>query len=423
MKRAILSALLVVCALALPASANAGTITFTEPIDSYVNTLPSVKWTSTGPPQNTPICTLVITGTTVFNSLPCNNAGGPTFTGTNPIFNYTWNLSSYTTPEGEYSVTVNASFTDTPSTAVETKNFILDTTEPVVDITTVPPANGFTTSTPSIEFTLDEDNLGPNECSFDNFATAGVPCTSPFEATLADGPHSLLIRHTDAAGNQGFDSVAFVVDTTPPTINLLGLTNGTVVPTPYPQYSLETPGASSMQCFYDNNPSLTCQSISVSPTGLPDGAHTMHIIATDAAGNVATLVVSFTVDDSLAPPDQAPLPTGPRPTKVNLKKTKSVASGSKVKTTFSGSFTIRGGGVDWNNACTGRVTVKFTGKVNGKTKSYSKRASLKRKGSSCTFKGTASLPRAWKGKRVKTTVSHAGNAGIGKFAVSGGFRP
>ena len=419
MKRALFSALLVCACLALPSTASAGSITFNSPVGNYVNALPLVTWTSNGPPQNTPSCTLVITGTTVFNALPCNNDGGPAVTGTNPVFNYTWNLSSYSTPDGAYSVTVNASFVDVPPTALETKNFILDTTNPIVNFVTVPPVNGYTTSSPPIEFGVVEANVGTTECSFNNFATAGVSCVSPFIPTLPDGPHALTVRHTDAAGNVGSASIAFVVDTTPPTINLVGMTNGTVVPTPFPQYSLGSPDAASMTCFYDSNPALTCEAIGVSQNGLADGAHTMHVVATDLAGNTATLVISFTVDDSLAPPDAAPNPTGPRPSRVSLRTTKSSVSGSKLKATFSGSFKIRGGGVDWDNACTGRVKVKLTGKVRGKTKSVTKRASLKRKGASCVFKATASVPRAWKGKKVKATVSHTGNAALGKFAVSG----
>lgn len=333
-----------------------------------------------------------------------------------------WNVSSYVTTDGTYDLVVKAMSFSGDDTKHRT--FRIDNTAPEIEIETVPPANGYTTSSPSIEFAIEDDNEGSSECTLtkDGVEEAPVACSSPFEPTLADGAYGLLIKHTDLAGNTGFATTSFVIDTTPPTINLVGLTNGSVVPTPYPQYNLSAPGASSMQCFYDNDPSLTCEAIGASPTGLPDGAHTIHIIATDAAGNVASLVVSFTVDDSLAPPDLAPLPTGPRPSKVNLKKTKSVVSGSKVKTSFSGSFTIRGGGVDWTNACTGRVTVKFSAKVNGKTKTFRKAASLKRKGSSCTFKGTAKLPRAWKGKRVKTTVSHPGNAGLGKFSVSASLR-
>lgn len=418
MKRALFSALLVVCALVLPASASAGTITFNSPANgSITSTGTTINLQLTGPVESTSCSLDQPSPLTDLGPMSCDALMGTPAGGT-----YNWPVSL--NADGLYTFSIEVTFEDSPVVS-DGVSFRKDTTDPIVAITAGPTDGGFLTSDATdISFTVTEANPGTTSCGTGvNPALWTTPCTSTHSFTgLPEGAIVVGVKHVDLSGKTGVASRSVTVDTVPPVINLVGVANGTVVPTPYPQFSLSS-SEGTFECFYDNNPSLTCQSISVSPTGLPDGAHTMHIIATDAAGNVATLVVSFTVDDSLAPPDQAPLPTGPRPSKVNLKKTKSVVSGSKVKTTFSGSFTIRGGGVDWNNACTGRVTVKFTGKVKGKTKSYSKRASLKRKGSSCTFKGTASLPRAWKGKRVKTTVSHAGNAGIGKFAVSGGFRP
>ena len=54
------------------------------------------------------------------------------------------------------------------------------------------------------------------ECNLDG--TGFAPCTSPKTYTgLADGPHTFVVRATDAAGNTGAaDTYAWTTDTSAP---------------------------------------------------------------------------------------------------------------------------------------------------------------------------------------------------------------
>lgn len=321
-------------------------------------------------------------------------------------------LAPHLSGDGTYTLTVDAPST-TPNPA--THHLIVDDTPPILTLSgptgltnNKVPSITVSTTDGTIRCALDPSGTTPAEISF------WPICGSGPLAPVGDGSHILRAAAVDSVGNiSPVQSLSFTVDTVPPAIDLQGISNGSVVPTPYPQYSLGSPDAVSLQCFYDNNPAITCASISVSTVGLGDGAHTMHVIAVDLAGNTSTLVVSFTVNDSL--------PEGPIPTSVSLKTGKIKNAGSRIKVALAGSFTVSGN-VNWATACTGRATIAMTGKVGRKTRTFRANAKLKRKRSSCTFNTTLTAPKAWKGKRQKTTITYEGNSQLGSFSVTGKLR-
>ncbi|MBI5311120.1 MAG: hypothetical protein HZB14_08900 [Actinobacteria bacterium] len=97
--------------------------------------------------------------------------------------------------------------------------FTVDTVNPVVSISA--PANGSYTAdnTPTITFSVTETNQNTTECRVDGGSWAA--CTSGSSlAALADGSHTLDVRHTDDAGNVGTDSTTFTVDATAPTVSI-----------------------------------------------------------------------------------------------------------------------------------------------------------------------------------------------------------
>ncbi|MBJ7348157.1 MAG: hypothetical protein JHC87_06265, partial [Thermoleophilaceae bacterium] len=182
-----------------------------------------------------------------------------------------------------------------------TNTFTVDTVLPVVSLTV--PANGLKTSdtTPLITFSVTETNLGTTQCSVDSGGWSA--CTSGSSlSTLADGVHTLQVRHTDTAGNIGNSSVStFTVDTTTPTISLTTPANGSSTgdDTPLVTFSLTEANPGTSECNVDSGGWSTCTSGS-SLAALADGSHTLQVRHTDAVGQVGTSGINtFTVDTTL----------------------------------------------------------------------------------------------------------------------------
>lgn len=324
-----------------------------------------------------------------------------------------WVLQGLNVGDGIYTLTVTAGF-GAPMPLQVTRTLYIDDTPPTLSLAG---PTGLTNDN-TIDVTISASDglvycaIDPPSFDLEDILAWPTCATGPRPA-IADGQHTFVAVAVDEAGNTTSKSLSFTVDTTPPAIELGGIADGSVVPTPYPQYTLGSPDALSIQCYYDNNPQITCQSISVSTVGLGDGPHTMHIVATDLAGNVATKVVSFTVNDSL--------PEGPTPKSLSLKTGKVKKAGSRIKVALAGAFKVNGD-INWATACTGRVTIAVTGKVGGKSKTFRAKGKLKRQGSGCKFNATLKAPKAWRNKRFKTTVTYAGNNQLGSFSVTGTLR-
>lgn len=95
--------------------------------------------------------------------------------------------------------------------AVQGETYVIDTEPPVVSITS--PTGGMTDdSTPLLVFTASE---GDAVVFVDGGPVAKV--SGDELDSLADGPHSVRVEATDAAGNLGFSEVTFAVDTAAPT--------------------------------------------------------------------------------------------------------------------------------------------------------------------------------------------------------------
>lgn len=401
----------VVVSALVPAAASAATIVFSgvdyAPVQSANAAFSWAYDVDTTAPEE---CTLVRPSAPQLGPADCSTLFPGDFTMDG--LNRNLSIASYAASEGTYTLTVDA---DIPVTQTEDWSLVVDNTAPTL---TMSGPTGLTNDN-TLDVLLSASD-GQVRCAMDPAGAAPAdvltwpPCASGSRPPVADGPHNFRAAAVDSAENVSpVQTLSVTVDTTPPVIELLGISNGSVVPTPYPQYSLGSPDAVSLQCFYDNNPAITCASISVSTVGLGDGAHTMHVVATDLAGNTNTLVISFTANDSL--------PEGPIPNSVSLKTGKIKNAGSRIKVALAGSFTVSGN-VNWATACTGRATIAMTGKVGRKTRTFRANAKLRRKGSSCTFSTTLTVPKAWKGKRQKTTITYAGNNQLGSFSVTGKLR-
>lgn len=168
---------------------------------------------------------------------------------------------------------------------------------------------------PLFGFTVDA-SATTVECSIDQGTPAYAPCTSAttdvVTTPLAEGRYTFRVRATDAVGNRAIVSRTFTVDTTPPSLSIdFGPSGTTSDNTPLFGFSAEA--GATVACSIDQGAPAyrPCASATTDAAFAPlaDGAYVFRVRATDAAGNVAVLTRSFTVDT--APP--APDPGSPRP--------------------------------------------------------------------------------------------------------------
>ncbi|MDO9173429.1 MAG: Ig-like domain-containing protein, partial [Actinomycetota bacterium] len=202
--------------------------------------------------------------------------------------------------EGTYSLTVTA--TDAAgnvSLPSAPRVITIDTTAPVVSIS-APTADQRTLDpTPNITFSTTDAHLGTTACSLDG--GADVPCTSPYTTpTLAEGTHSVTVRHTDQAGNVGSASVSFVVDTISPNVTISAPAQSSTLTTRTPNvvFTVADANPGTITCAVDGGVAAACSSPFTTPS-LGDGPHSVTVSATDTAGNVGSAVRSFTIDATL----------------------------------------------------------------------------------------------------------------------------
>ena len=205
--------------------------------------------------------------------------------------------SPFTTTAGEGMHTITVRVTDAAGNtgSATTNSFVIDITPPSVSITGQPAALSNDT-TPTVTFTS-AGNPTSTQCRLDNGTFTS--CTSPFTTTAGAGMHTISVRVTDAAGNSATAVTnTFTIDTTPPSLTITGqpaaLSNNND-----PQVVFTTDGVST-QCRLDAATPVTCSSPHTF-TNVADGAHTITVIARDAAGNTASATTSSFTIDTVAP--------------------------------------------------------------------------------------------------------------------------
>ena len=195
--------------------------------------------------------------------------------------------SAFTTPalaDGPHSFSVRA--TDAAANTgltPATRSFTVDTTGPDTSIDTHPPAisnsstGNFTFSSPESPVTF--------ECKLDGGSFAA--CTSPKAYTgLSDSSHTVSVRALDALGNPDATPATFTwtVDTAAPD-TVIDTGPSTRVGTAAASFTFHsTESGSTFECKLDSAAYAACTSPQAY-TGLSDGAHTISVRATDAAGN------------------------------------------------------------------------------------------------------------------------------------------
>lgn len=121
---------------------------------------------------------------------------------------------------------------------------------------------------------------------------------------LEDGTYDALIEARDGAGNTSSSTSRFVVDATPPQIQILGISDGQLSNQPLTAViEIIEPHLASSEILLDGQPYLSGTAIT------SEGEHQISVTATDQLGNSADRSVVFTLDFTpppisfLSPPD------------------------------------------------------------------------------------------------------------------------
>ncbi|MCB1642876.1 MAG: hypothetical protein KDI37_14185, partial [Xanthomonadales bacterium] len=150
-----------------------------------------------------------------------------------------------------------------------------------------------------VELTLDAVELGP-QAQDPLVPSQFVSQPGP----LTDGPHLARFLALDHAGNPTSSEREFVVDATPPAIQISGVSDEQLSNQPLaPVVVITDPHLASSEILLDGLPFASGSTVA------GEGVHTLQVEAADALGNSASRTLSFTLDFTppalsfLTPPD------------------------------------------------------------------------------------------------------------------------
>ncbi len=162
-------------------------------------------------------------------------------------------------------------------------------------ITIVNPVNGtFTRANVTFSYSVSDGSSTTTTIYVDNIANTTTIPSDSILTDLAEGSHNITIVAVDIAGNIGKFTVLFTVDITSPIVNIISPSN-------------KDYGQNEIQLNYtisDGTPTIYIDDIANTtalPSGsilvdLTEGTHNVTIVAVDAAENIGTTTVMFTVD-------------------------------------------------------------------------------------------------------------------------------
>lgn len=237
--------------------------------------------------------------------------------------------SSYNQPNHYYNVTVEA--TNTAGTTVTTNGTTLsglqlvvkEKTAPIITITAPTAGSTLTNNKPTINWTVTDADSGVNPSTISIKIDSGSVITSGITKTasgkgytcsyvpttaLTDGSHTITVNASDYDGNAATSkSVAFKVDTTPPTLSVSSPAAGLITNTAALTVSGTTNDATSSPVTVKITLNGADQgTVTVASSGafskavtLKEGSNTIVVTATDAVGKASSITRTVTLDTSV----------------------------------------------------------------------------------------------------------------------------
>jgi methionine-rich copper-binding protein CopC len=235
-------------------------------------------------------------------------------------FQYRTTLALDGTADGTHTVHVQAVDKAGNRSGLVDESFTLDTQPPVVSIAS--PVSDLETSgnvvvqghvadalsgVTSLQAQVDSGPLLP--VPFDPSGNFQFTTDLPLDGS-ADGPHTVRVLATDKVGNNATPAgVSFTLDTQPPVIVVTAPPSGDVTNhniTVVGQVTDALLGVALLQASVDSGPLLSVPydgagnfsfTTRLFLDGAADGVHTVHLVATDATGNVSSPTdITFTLD-------------------------------------------------------------------------------------------------------------------------------
>ena len=211
--------------------------------------------------------------------------------------------------DGAYSVSVTATDGAGNTSAPATASWTVDTAAPSAPQLSGAPASLTSSKSASISATAEEG--ATLTCSIDGGDYSA--CTSPVtRSDLADGPHSVAVKATDAAGNTSSAATAsWTVDASAPAAPQLSGAPSALTNSKSASVSASAEDGATLTCSVDGGSYSACDSPK-SLSDLADGPHSVAFKATDAAGNTSSAATASWIVDATAPsaPGLSGAPTG-----------------------------------------------------------------------------------------------------------------
>lgn len=219
--------------------------------------------------------------------------------GVSQPFITTYNVSSTGWLDGFCTVRVTA-VDNASNMASRVYEFTLDSTAP--NIALLAPAN-FSVVKPGtlIDFSISDPHLVAVNYSLNGAPT--IPLTSPFDIDTSawpDAGYSVRVYAVDSVGNSVSRVFGFIIDSTPPTIQLIFPINNTIM-LPGPTIDLSVVDINIYSVHYSVNGGAAqtlAAPFDISTTGWADGQYTILVTAIDRAGNSEAEVFVFTIDST-----------------------------------------------------------------------------------------------------------------------------
>ena len=182
----------------------------------------------------------------------------------------------------------------------DTRSVIVDSIAPVITVTS--PESGFLSNGTSVHVAGTVTDASPATLRLGSTLVPVSGGSFEIDAPLAgEGPTTLHFSATDAAGNTGTLDSSITVDRTPPVVQVVQPTCGGLIGAVPVVLQGSVSDASATTVTVDGFPAtVTQQAWQALFAFLPEGPRTFTILATDAAGNQASL--SCTVLVELTPP-------------------------------------------------------------------------------------------------------------------------